>query len=66
MQWSKLKGQVESFFCGSLKERIELFTTWYKCGGSQEWARGSILGICITPYLIFYITSPSTKEIMKL
>ncbi|MDR3596657.1 hypothetical protein [Clostridium sp.] len=43
MQWNKLKSQVESFFCDSLKVRVELFTTWYKCGGSPERARGAIL-----------------------
>ena len=43
MQWSKLKSHVESFFCDSLKGRVELFTTWYKCGGSPERARGAIL-----------------------
>lgn len=43
MQWSKLKNQVESYFCDSLKGRVELFTTWYKNGGSPERARGAIL-----------------------
>ncbi len=43
MQWSKLKSQVESFVCDSLKGRVELFTTWYKNSGSPQRARGAIL-----------------------
>ena len=43
MQWSKLKKNVESFLCESLKERVELFTTWYKDGGSPGRACGMIL-----------------------
>jgi len=43
VQWSKLKKNVESFLCESLKERVELFTTWYKDGGSPERACGVIL-----------------------
>lgn len=43
MQWSKLKSHVERFFCESIKGRVELFTTWYKCGGSPERARGAII-----------------------
>lgn len=43
MHWSKIKKKVERCLCETLKERVELFTTWYKDGGSPGRARGVIL-----------------------
>jgi hypothetical protein len=43
MQWSKLKNNVENFLCDSLKNRVEIYSTWYKKSGSPDRARGTIL-----------------------
>jgi hypothetical protein len=44
MQWSKLKNKVQSFLCDSMKNRVEMFLTWYKGAGSPDRARGAVLG----------------------
>ena len=43
MQWSQLKKRVESNFCEELKNRVTLFSTWYKQGGSPERGRAAVL-----------------------
>ncbi|SMG19944.1 SF0329 family protein [Paenibacillus aquistagni] len=43
IQWSKLKKQVENHFCDELKDRITLFSTWYKNGGSPSRGRAAVL-----------------------
>lgn len=43
MQWSKLKKLIESNFCEELKDRVTLFSTWYKQGGSPQRGRAAVL-----------------------
>ncbi|WP_314584073.1 hypothetical protein [Paenibacillus terrigena] len=43
MQWSKLKKRIESNFSEELKDRVTLFSTWYKQGGSPQRGRASVL-----------------------
>ncbi len=43
MQWSKLKKRIESNFCEELQDRVTLFSTWYKQGGSPGKGRAAVL-----------------------
>lgn len=43
VRWSKLKKRIESNFCEALKDRVTLYSTWYKKGGSPQRGRASVL-----------------------